>query len=50
MIELLRSWDVRLKGDVDGRGGVDKRPQDLQFEYLYSPNPTAELEFRRRRE
>jgi hypothetical protein len=49
MIELLLNWDIRLKGDVDGHGGVDKRPESRQFEMAYSPNESAQVEFRRRR-
>jgi cytochrome P450 len=49
MIELLRSWDVRLKGDVEGRGGIVKRPKNRQFKMALSPDVMAELEFRRRK-
>lgn len=50
MIELLQNWDIRLKGDVNGVGGVDLRPESRQFGMSYSPNESAEIEVRRRRE
>lgn len=50
LIELLRSWDFRLKGDVEGKGGEDKRPKGFQFQLGYSPNTKAEIEFRRRKD
>jgi hypothetical protein len=49
LIELLRSWDVRLKGDVEGRGGADKRPKNRQFQMTVSPDVMAELEFKKRK-
>lgn len=29
MIEMLRSWDFRLKGDTDMAGGANKRPENI---------------------
>lgn len=49
MIELLRNWDLRLKDDVEGRGGTDKRPKSRVFEMAIFPDATAELEFKRRK-
>jgi cytochrome P450 monooxygenase-3 len=49
LIELLQNWDIRLKGDEKGVGGVEKRPESRQFEMAYSPNESAEIEFRRRK-
>jgi cytochrome P450 len=49
MIELLQKWDIRLKGDVAGIGGVDKRPASRMFEMAVMPNESAEIEIRRRR-
>ncbi|ESZ92637.1 hypothetical protein SBOR_6971 [Sclerotinia borealis F-4128] len=47
MVELLRRWDVRLIGDEQGVGG--ERPGNSVYDTTISPNPFAELEFRRRR-
>jgi cytochrome P450 len=49
LIELLQNWDIRLKGDVKGVGGVEKRPESRQFGMGCSPNESAEIEFRRRK-
>ena len=49
LIELLRSWDFRLKGDVNGVGGEDKRPQNLVGNLSVNPDPRAEIEVRRRK-
>jgi cytochrome P450 len=49
LIELLRSWDFRLKGDVNGVGGEDKRPQNLVGDLSINPDPRAEIEVRRRK-
>ena len=48
MIELLRSWEFRLKGDVEGVGGEEKRPKSRESELTITPNMGAEIEFRRR--
>ena len=50
MIELLRSWEFRLKGDVEGVGGEAKRPRSKESELTITPNTAAEIEFRRRME
>jgi hypothetical protein len=50
LIELLRSWDFRLKGDVDMVGGEEKRPESYELDLGVTPNVTAEIEFRRREE
>lgn len=49
MIELLHNWVMRLKGDVCGIGGLDKRPESRHVRMAISPNESAEIEFRRRR-
>jgi hypothetical protein len=49
MIELLQSWDMRLKGDVNRLGGIDKRPENRHWGMSILPNELAEIEFRRRR-
>lgn len=48
LIELLRSWDFRLKGDVLGLGGEEKRPKNYHIQMSIAPDPMAEIEFRRR--
>ncbi|KAJ5039047.1 uncharacterized protein L3040_006718 [Drepanopeziza brunnea f. sp. 'multigermtubi'] len=48
VIELLRSWDFRLKGDVGGEGGVEKRPRNRYTGLACMPHTQAEMEFRRR--
>lgn len=50
LIELLRSWDFRLKGDIEGTGGKEKRPENWIMGMSCVPNQCAEIEFRRRRE
>ncbi|OBT60670.1 hypothetical protein VE03_09880 [Pseudogymnoascus sp. 23342-1-I1] len=45
IIELLRNWDLRLKGDTERKGG-DKPPSSIK-ETACMPNMEAELEFRR---
>jgi hypothetical protein len=50
LIELLRSWDFRLKGDVEEKGGEEKRPESLVRDFSVTPNMVAEIEFRRRKE
>ena len=50
MIELLRTWDFRLKGDVELVGGEDRRPESIIHELAVTPNISAEIEFRRRKE
>jgi cytochrome P450 len=49
LIELLRNWEFRLKGDVDMRGGEEKRPKSYERELDIMPNMEAEIEFRRRK-
>ncbi|KAI9771907.1 MAG: hypothetical protein M1840_001677 [Geoglossum simile] len=49
LVELLRNWDFRLKGDVEGVGGEDKRPRNLSAELAVLPDPRAEIEVRRRK-
>jgi cytochrome P450 len=48
MIELLRSWDFRLKSDMEMKGGEDKRPKSYTRELGIMPNMAAEIEFKRR--
>ena len=49
MIELLRSWEFRLKGDLEMKGGEDKRPKSYENEFGITPNMAAEIEFKRRK-
>jgi hypothetical protein len=49
LVELLRNWEFRLKGDVNGVGGEDKRPQNLAGDLSVTPDPRAEIEIRRRK-
>ena|SRR5579862_5455205 len=49
LVELLRHWDFRLKGDVEGVGGVDKRPRHVYGELSILANPMAEIEVRRKK-
>ncbi|TVY92981.1 Cytochrome P450 monooygenase [Lachnellula willkommii] len=49
-IELLRNWEFRLKGDVERKGGEDKRPKNDLHELGMTPNMFAELDFKRREE
>jgi len=46
LIELLRNWDFRLKGDLDGVGG--ERPSNIELQMVVMPDTSVELEFRRR--
>jgi cytochrome P450 len=48
-IELLMNWEIRLKGDVDLVGGVDKRPPSNEIDLVITPNPFAQIEFRRKK-
>ncbi|KAI9767732.1 MAG: hypothetical protein M1839_004346 [Geoglossum umbratile] len=48
LVELLRNWDFRLKGNVNGIGGEDKRPQNLFGDLVVLPDPRAEIELRRK--
>lgn len=50
LIELLKSWDFRLKGDVEEKGGEEKRPESWVRDFSVTPNMVAEIEFRRRKE
>lgn len=45
LIELLRNWDMRLKGDTKRKGG--DRPPSFIKESACVPNMEAVLEFRR---
>ena len=47
-IELLRSWEFRLKGDEKLVGGVELRPKSHEDALGLYPNLHAEIEFRRR--
>jgi len=47
LIELLRSWDFRLKGDLKGVGG--ERPSNIEHQMAVIPDMTVELDFRRRK-
>jgi cytochrome P450 len=48
LIEALRMYDIRLKGDVEMKGGADKRPKDGLNAGAIFPNPYAEIEFKLR--
>ncbi|KAG9236989.1 cytochrome P450 [Amylocarpus encephaloides] len=48
LIELLMEYDVRCKGDIDGKGGEDMRPPDILSQAAIYPNPFAELKFKKR--
>ena len=50
LIELLKNWEFRLKGDVERKGGEDKRPKNHFNEHGVTPNMFAEVDFRRRKE
>ncbi|KPM38711.1 hypothetical protein AK830_g7854 [Neonectria ditissima] len=49
LVELLMNWDFRLKGDVELKGGAEKRPPNVEVDLVITPNPMAMLEFKRRR-
>jgi len=49
LIELLKSWDFRFKGDLEAKGGVDRRPKNMYSDVLCVPDTQAELEFKRRK-
>lgn len=49
LIELLRHWEFRLKGDVEGKGGEENRPANYEYRFGVSPNTEAEVEFGRRK-
>jgi hypothetical protein len=46
LIELLRGWDFRNVGDTEMKGGG--RPENFCVDISISPNPVAEIEFKRR--
>ena len=48
LIEVLRRYDFRLKGDVEGRGGVEMRPRSVEDKGSVTPDMWAEIEFRER--
>jgi len=50
LIELLQNWDFRFKGDVERKGGMERRPETKLSDFTVTPNMGAELEFRRRKE
>lgn len=43
------NWDFRLKGDVELKGGAEKRPPNVEVDLVITPNPMAMMEFKRRR-
>lgn len=45
LVELLRHWEVRLKGDTEGKGG--ERPQSIMQEFACIPDMGAELELKK---
>ncbi|KAH7006757.1 cytochrome P450 [Ilyonectria destructans] len=49
LVELLMNWDFRLKGDVELKGGAEKRPPNVEVDLVITPNPMAMMEFKRRR-
>lgn len=50
IIELLRNWEFRIKGDTLGEGGVERRPRNHENELGITPNMAAQVEFKRRKE
>ncbi|TVY46813.1 Cytochrome P450 monooygenase [Lachnellula occidentalis] len=50
LIELLRNWEFRLKGDVERKGGEENRPKNGIQQLSVTPNMFAELDFKRREE
>ncbi len=48
VVEILRNYDIRLAGDVEGKGGQDKRPPNIKTKMGLMPNPRAVIEMRRR--
>ncbi|KAK0121886.1 hypothetical protein ONS95_010164 [Cadophora gregata] len=49
LIELLKSWEFRFKGDLEAQGGAERRPKNMYFDVTCVPNTQAELELRRRK-
>ncbi|KAG4437762.1 hypothetical protein IFR05_006747 [Cadophora sp. M221] len=49
LIELLQNWEFRFKGDLEAKGGVERRPENMYLDITCAPNMQAELEFRRRK-
>ncbi|CAD6444951.1 574f7162-9d91-4dd4-b04b-ccc169e0b55a [Sclerotinia trifoliorum] len=49
IVELLMNWDFRLVGDEEGKGGSGKRPKNFLYDVSVVPDPTGQLEFRRRK-
>ncbi|KAG9258398.1 cytochrome P450 [Emericellopsis atlantica] len=47
LIELLMNWDIRLKGDIEQKGGP--RPPNMEVDLVITPNPMAMVEMKRRR-
>ncbi|KAH9219807.1 cytochrome P450 [Leptodontidium sp. 2 PMI_412] len=50
LIELLKSWEFRFKGDLEAKGGVERRPKNVFRDVICVPNTEAEVEFRRRKQ
>jgi cytochrome P450 monooxygenase-3 len=48
LIELLLHYDIRLKDDLESKGGEEKRPQNMANEVSNMPNPMAQLEIKKR--
>ncbi|KAK3394795.1 cytochrome P450 [Podospora didyma] len=47
-VELLMNWDIRLMGDVEQKGGAEKRPPNMEVDLVITPNPKAMVEMKRR--
>lgn len=47
LIELLRNWELHLKGDVESKAGLEKRPKNVESKMQILPNMKAEVGFRR---
>jgi cytochrome P450 len=50
LIEFLRNWEIRLKGDVERKGSEDKRPKSHVHEFTVVPDMFAEIDFKRRKD
>ena len=48
LVQLLLNYDMRFKGDVERKGGHERRPKCVTNELSLYPDPEAELEIRRR--
>jgi cytochrome P450 len=51
LVELLRNWDLRLPAGEEGKEkeGRERRPKNFVQEVSVTPNPFANVEFRRRK-